>query len=111
MATPDLSQIERKIRVKLAEGKLLEEAFTHKSYAIEHGIITNNERLEFLGDSIISAVVAHWLFKRCECVAEGRLSKRKSQIVSRASLSSWADNLALGQYLFLSQGEEAPGGR
>ena len=111
MATPDLGQIEKKIRVKFSDVKLLEEAFTHKSYAIEHGSTVNNERLEFLGDSIISAVVAHWLFKRFEQVDEGKLSKMKSQIVSRANLSSWAEDLNLGQYLFLSQGEEATGGR
>ena len=111
MSTPDLGQIEKKIRVKFHDEKLLEEAFTHKSYAIEHGLASNNERMEFLGDSIISAVVAHWLFKRFESVDEGRLSKMKSQIVSRANLSSWADEMQLGQYLYLSQGEEATGGR
>jgi len=111
MATPDLGQIEKKVRVKFSDVKLLEEAFTHKSYAIEHGSTVNNERLEFLGDSIISAVVAHWLFKRFETVDEGKLSKMKSQIVSRANLSSWAEEMNLGQYLFLSQGEEATGGR
>jgi ribonuclease III len=109
--TPDLAQIEKKVRVKFQNPKLLEEAFTHKSYAIEHGLLSNNERMEFLGDSIISAVVAHWLYKRFESVDEGKLSKMKSQIVSRANLSSWADDLQLGNYLFLSQGEEATGGR
>jgi ribonuclease III len=111
MSTPDLGQIEKKVRVKFQNRKLLEEAFTHKSYSIEHGAMSNNERLEFLGDSIISAVVAHWLFKRFTDVDEGKLSKMKSQIVSRANLSSWADDLQLGQYLYLSQGEEATGGR
>ncbi len=111
MATPDLSQVEKKIRVKFVDAKLLQEAFTHKSYSIEHGGVSDNERLEFLGDSIISAVVAHWLFKRFDSVDEGKLSKMKSQIVSRANLSSWAEELGLGQYLYLSQGEEATGGR
>lgn len=111
MGTPDLSLIEKKVRVKFRNRKLLEEAFTHKSYAIEHGVPSDNERMEFLGDSIISAVVAHWLFKRFAAVDEGRLSKMKSQIVSRANLSEWADDLQLGQYLYLSQGEEATGGR
>ena len=111
MGTADLGPIEKKIRVKFRSQKLLEEAFTHKSYAIEHGTQACNERLEFLGDSIISAVVAHWLFKRFPNVDEGRLSKMKSQIVSRTNLSEWADDLQLGEYLFLSQGEEATGGR
>jgi ribonuclease III len=111
MATPDLSVIQKKVRVKFNDDKLLEEAFTHKSYSIEHGSTSCNERLEFLGDSIISAVVAHWLFKKFPNVDEGRLSKMKSQIVSRNNLSLWADDLQLGLYLFLSQGEEATGGR
>ena len=111
MGTADLGLIEKKIRVRFRNPKLLEEAFTHKSYAIEHGAPSNNERMEFLGDSVISAVVAHWLFKRFSAVDEGRLSKMKSQIVSRANLSLWAEDLQLGQYLFLSQGEEATGGR
>ncbi len=109
--TPDLAAFEKKTRLKFQNSQLLEEAFTHKSYAIEKGRSTNNERLEFLGDSIISAVVAHYLFKRFPNVDEGQLSKIKSQIVSRTSLSQWGDNLNLGQYLFLSQGEEATGGR
>lgn len=111
MTTPNLAIIEKKIRFKFQNGKLLEEAFTHKSYTIEHNITTCNERMEFLGDSIISAVVAHWLFKRFPGVDEGKLSKMKSQIVSRNNLSTWADDLDLGAYLFLSQGEEATGGR
>ncbi len=107
----DLGQFERKLRLKFKNAKLLEEAFTHKSYAIEHGKSADNERLEFLGDSIISAVVAHFLFKRYPNVDEGHLSKLKSQLVSRASLAQWADDLNLGEFLLLSQGEEATGGR
>jgi len=107
----DLSLLEKKIRIKFKNIKLLEEAFTHKSYAIEHGTMLCNERLEFLGDSIISAVVAHFLYKRFPNVDEGKLSKMKSQIVSRSNLSLWAADMQLGQYLFLSQGEEATGGR
>jgi ribonuclease-3 len=107
----DLSVLEKKIRVKFKNAKLLEEAFTHKSHAIEHGTTVCNERLEFLGDSIISAVVAHFLYKRFPLVDEGKLSKMKSQIVSRSNLSLWAADMQLGQYLLLSQGEEATGGR
>jgi 23S rRNA maturation mini-RNase III len=99
------------IAIKIKNPKLLEQAFTHKSYSIEHGQVLNNERLEFLGDSVIASVVAHHLFLRFPDVDEGRLSKLKSQIVSRASLSDWAGDLDLGKYLFLSQGEEATGGR
>jgi len=108
---PHHTLFEKKVRIKFLNLSLLEEAFTHKSFAIEHNLSTNNERLEFLGDSIISAVVAKFLFKKYPNVDEGRLSKMKSQIVSRANLSQWANELELGQFLVLSQGEEATGGR
>ena len=111
MAPPDLGIIEKKIRVKFQNRKLLEEAFTHKSYSIEHNVEACNERMEFLGDSIISAVVAHWLYKKFPNVDEGKLSKMKAQIISRNNLSVWANDLNLGEFLFLSQGEEATGGR
>ncbi|OVE76945.1 ribonuclease III [bacterium F11] len=106
-----LSDFEKKARIRFKNPKFLKEAFTHKSYAIENGNIECNERLEFLGDSIISAAVATFLFKRYPDVNEGRLSKLKSQIVSRANLSQWAGEMNLGKYLLLSQGEEATGGR
>src|SRR5581483_10126976 len=64
MATPNLAQLEKKIRFKFENSGLLEEAMTHKSYSIEHATPSCNERLEFLGDSIIAAVVANWLFER-----------------------------------------------
>jgi ribonuclease-3 len=111
MATPNLALLEKKIRFKFQNAGLLEEAMTHKSYSIEHGTPLCNERLEFLGDSIIAAIVANWLFERFPNVDEGKLSKMKSQIVSRNNLGIWAEEWDLGEFLFLSQGEEATGGR
>jgi ribonuclease-3 len=109
--TPKLSAAQKKLKIRFRNVKLLEEALTHKSYSIEHGTGLCNERLEFLGDSVIATVVAHYLYQKYPQVDEGRLSKMKSQIVSRASLSDWALEMKLGEYLFLSQGEEATGGR
>ncbi|MFN0116947.1 MAG: ribonuclease III [Elusimicrobiota bacterium] len=111
MGNPDLSLLQKKFRLKFKSTQLLKEAFVHKSYAIEQCSSICNERLEFLGDSIISAVVAHWLFRRFPDVDEGKLSKMKSQIVSRNNLALWAIELNLGEFLYLSQGEEATGGR
>lgn len=108
---PNLHLFEKKTKISFKNDKLLEEAFTHKSYAIEKDKKLNNERLEFLGDSIISAVVAYYLFEKYPKDDEGKLSKMKSQIVSRNSLSQWAEEMELGEYLLLSQGEEATGGR
>jgi ribonuclease-3 len=110
MADP-LDTLEKKIRIPFKSKKLLEEALTHKSYAVESNGKSFNERLEFLGDSVISTVVAHYLFKRFPDVDEGRLSKLKSQLVSRGNLFIWASNLDLGRWLRMSPGEEATGGR
>ena len=106
-----LEALERRIRIPFKSKKLLEEALTHKSYAMESNGKNFNERLEFLGDAVLSTVVAHYLFKRFPDVDEGRLSKLKSQLVSRGNLFVWANQLDLGDYLRMSPGEEATGGR
>src|SRR5438309_2315666 len=81
------AKLERVIGVRFKNPALLEEALTHKSYAMERGgALPFNERLEFLGDSILSAAVAHYLFNKYPDVDEGRLSQLKSMLVSRPSL-------------------------
>jgi ribonuclease III len=102
--------LQRALRLKFKSAKLLEEALTHKSYAVEHGGKLFNERLEFLGDAVLAAVTSHWLFKRYDD-DEGRLSKLKSQLVSRQSLMGWARDIGLGRFIWMSSGEEATGGR
>jgi ribonuclease-3 len=106
------SKLEKILGVKFKNTALLEEALTHKSYAMEKGgHIPFNERLEFLGDSILSAAVAHYLFDKYPDVDEGRLSQLKSMLVSRPSLTVWGREIGVGQYLRLSEGENATGGR
>ncbi|MBI5597974.1 MAG: ribonuclease III [Elusimicrobia bacterium] len=90
---------------------LLEEALTHKSYAYERSALRHNERLEFLGDSVLAAVVAHRLFLDNPGEDEGRLSKMKASLVSRPTLARWAEQIALGPHLKLGTGEESTGGR
>src|SRR5258706_10207708 len=75
------------------------------------GKVAFNERLEFLGDSVLSAVVAHYLYNRYPDVDEGRLSQLKSMLVSRPSLTVWGKEIGLGQFLRLSGGEHLAGGR
>jgi len=84
---------------------LLKEALSHKSFASESKSGIYNERLEFLGDSILAAVVAHQLYEDYPKDAEGSLSKKKAVLVSRPSLARWAEQLDLGAYLFLGVGE------
>lgn len=104
-------RLEKAIGVRFANPTLLEEALTHKSYAMEHGSERFNERLEFLGDSVLSAVVAEHLYLRYPKDDEGKLSKMRSLVVAKPSLVIWAKELKLGQYVYLSQGEEHSGGR
>lgn len=89
----------------------LREALSHKSFASESKSGIYNERLEFLGDSVLSAVVAHQLYVKYPQENEGGLSKKKAQLVSRQNLARWAAELNLGSYLYLGVGEESTGGR
>ncbi len=92
---------------------LLETALTHSSYCHE-GRLThtkNNERLEFLGDSIFNAVIGEHLYKIGEDVEEGRLTKLRAQVVCEASLAECGKRFEIGSYLNLGRGEELSGGR
>jgi ribonuclease III len=109
---PSPAKLEKILGVKFKNTALLEEALTHKSFAMERGSgVPFNERLEFLGDSVLSAAVAHYLFAKYPDVDEGRLSQLKSLLVSRPSLTVWGREIAIGKYLRLSEGENTTGGR
>ena len=105
--------LERKIGYVFTNKKLLITALTHSSYAYEqksHKIICEcNERLEFLGDSVLSLVVSDYLFDKFSNKAEGELTKLRASLVCTRSLSSFANKIELGSYLFLGKGEEATG--
>jgi ribonuclease-3 len=103
--------IEEIIGYRFRNTELLLEALTHKSYAFERDAEKHNERLEFLGDSVLSVVVARLLFDDHPEEDEGRLSKHRASLVSRASLARWADRINLGPHLRLGSGEESTGGR
>ena len=92
---------------------LLQNALTHSSYANErwHDSLKSNERLEFLGDSILGMVVAEYLFRSFPDRPEGELTRMRADMVCENSLSAVADKLKLGEYLLLGHGEERLGGR
>ncbi len=92
---------------------LLEHAMTHSSYANEHrsGGITSNERLEFLGDSVLGMVVAEYLFAKHPDMPEGELTRTRAALVCETSLYEVAKVLELGRCLRLGKGEDAGGGR
>lgn len=92
--------------------KLLEESLTHRSYLNESKQkISSNERLEFLGDSILSFVVSNHLFTNYSLFDEGKLTNLRSQLVNTKILADIAKECELGSKLFLSKGEEESGGR
>jgi ribonuclease-3 len=91
--------------------QLLSQALTHRSYSYEHSNQPNNERLEFLGDSVLGFVVTTHLFARFSEMDEGELTKLKNAIVSAKALAQVAGELGLGEFLLLGRGEEQTGGR
>ncbi|SDH93317.1 ribonuclease III [Agrococcus jejuensis] len=91
--------------------ELLALALTHRSYAFEHGGIPTNERLEFLGDTILGQAITIELFDRHPDVSEGELAKRRAGVVSTVALADVARTIGLGQHLLLGRGEETTGGR
>ena len=90
---------------------LLELAFTHRSYAYESGSKETNERLEFLGDSVLGLIVTEELYKRYPDLDESRLSPLRSGVVNMRALADIARTLELGQYIRLGKGEEVTNGR
>ncbi len=90
--------------------QLIELAFTHRSYAFEHGRIPSNERLEFLGDAVLQIVVTEHIYRTYPDLAEGQLAKLRASVVSAHALSEVARELGIGAYLRLGQGEILTGG-
>ncbi|MQS07160.1 ribonuclease III [Streptomyces alkaliphilus] len=93
------------------ETALLVRALTHRSYAYEHGGLPTNERLEFLGDSVLGLVVTDTLYKRHPELPEGQLAKLRAAVVNSRALAEVARSLDLGAFVRLGRGEEGTGGR
>ncbi|WP_104126936.1 ribonuclease III [Cryobacterium sp. Y57] len=93
------------------ESVILELALTHRSFAYENGGIPTNERLEFLGDSILGQAVTVMLYRTYPDLDEGHLAKRRASLVSTAALARIARGLGLGEYIRLGRGEILTGGR
>ena len=105
-----MENIEVKIGYRFKNRKYLENALTHSSYANEHHI-NNNERLEFLGDSVLSLIVSENLFSRFSDDNEGDLSKIRASLVCEKGLFELAKRIGLPEYIKLGHGEEMSGGR
>jgi ribonuclease-3 len=83
----------------------------HRSYAYENGNLPTNERLEFLGDSVLGIVITETLYMRYPDCTEGQLAKLRAAVVNATALADVARSLGLGEYLYLGRGEETTGGR
>ncbi len=98
--------------IKFNNLELLKEALTHRSYLNEDKkTLQSNERLEFLGDAILSFVVSNWLFKKFPHYPEGKLTNYRSNLVKTSSLAKIAQKLKIGNYLLLSKGEKEAQGQ
>ena len=107
-----LQELEDKIGYHFKDKKYLKTALTHSSYANENKKAgPSNERLEFLGDSILGMVVADHLYRNHPDLPEGELTRTRAALVCEDSLVEVAEALRLGEYLHLGKGEEAGGGR
>ena len=103
--TSNLLKLEKAIGYTFNDPKLLRQALSHRSIDGD-----NNERLEFLGDSVLGLVITNYLYCNLKSIDEGELSKLRSNIVCGKTLATVASNLNLGSYLFLGVGEKKSGG-
>ncbi|HNU90697.1 MAG TPA: ribonuclease III [Spirochaetota bacterium] len=107
-----INKLQSILKIKFRNKSLLNRALTHRSYLNEAGPgARDNERLEYLGDSVLALVVNEYLFKRFEKYPEGDLAKIKSAVVSEATLFKVARELNLGSFLLMGRGEDLSGGR
>ena len=112
-----LEQLQEKLNYRFRDMSYLQTAVTHSSYAHEVNSrgggepVEYNERLEFLGDSVLSIVVSEYLFTNFTEYPEGELTRTRADVVCERALSKYADKIGLGNYLRLGHGEEKNGGR
>ena len=107
----DYSGLRSALGDPVLDPELLERALTHRSYAYENGGLPTNERLEFLGDSVLGVVVTETLYRTHPDLSEGRLAKLRAAVVNARALAEVGRTIGLGQHIKLGRGEEATGGR
>lgn len=109
----NFSELENRIGYSFKNKELIKVALTHSSYASEHGLSyeLNNERLEFIGDGYLDAIIGNRLYEIMSSSHEGMLSRNRADVVREESLADIARYIKLGDYLYLGKGEESHGGR
>ena len=107
-----LDKIQKNLGYEYKNTALLKNALTHSSYANENHVADgSNERLEFLGDSVLSVIVSDYIYKHFSHLPEGELTKIRASLVCEKSLCEFSKELGIGESLFLSKGENNTGGR
>ena len=105
-----METLQKTLNYRFRDPSLLRTALTHSSYANEHRV-ESNERLEFVGDSVLGFVVADRLYRSAPALPEGRMTRIRAELVCEQSLWAVSEQLGLGQLLRLGRGEELTGGR
>ena len=109
----DLKRFQEIIGYQFKDEQLLKQALTHSSYANEKHLkkLSDNERLEFLGDAVLETISSEFLFMHYPKLTEGQLTKLRASIVCEPTLAQCTEAICLGDYLFLGKGEDQTGGR
>ena len=106
-----LGELEARLGVAFSDREMLLRSLAHRSWCAENGEPESNERLEFLGDSVLGVVVTHYVFEHFPSLPEGQLSEVRAGVVNARVLAEVAMELDLGAHLLLGKGEDAAGGR
>jgi ribonuclease-3 len=108
---PTLEALDAALGVRFGDPGLREVALTHRSFAFENGLEVTNERLEFLGDSVLGLVVTDLAYRSYPALPEGQLAKLRAAVVNMQALADVARGLGVGELVLLGKGEEQSGGR
>ena len=108
---PSVDDLRQALGNPVLDAELLDRALTHRSYAYENGGLPTNERLEFLGDSVLGVVVTETLYEDHPSLTEGQLAKLRAAVVNARALAEVARKIGLGEHVKLGRGEEITGGR
>ncbi len=108
---PPSHHLEDVLGIRFRQPDLLRDSLTHRSYAFEHGGVTNNERLEFLGDAVLGLIVTDMIFSQFPQLPEGEMAKLRAATVNMGVLADVTRTLGVGPHLYLGRGEELSGGR
>ena len=106
-----LGALQERLGLEFADRALLEQALAHRSWCAENGAAASNERLEFLGDSVVGLAVAHHAFAHFPHLTEGKLSEIRAGVVNARVLAEVSAEIGIGECLFLGKGEDSAGGR